>query len=127
MRIVLAVCWQRDAPDLCQRAEGIIIVMPQAQTSFVDAPGGFQLPPQVGSLNICHQVARTNIAPGIFIGLFAKELAVVGAFLADDFRTLNQRGVVDQCGTAFSAGRVVFGFVKTEAANMTHRPNGRPL
>ena len=51
---------------------------------LVDTIRCFQLRPQVRSLQIGHQIAGANIAPGIFIDLTTEELAAVSALFTDD-------------------------------------------
>ena len=118
-----AVGWdarQFDAAGLCQRQEAVVVLLPQCQTALVDAFRHFQLAPQVSGLQVRHQIAGTDVAPGIFIDLATEELAAVGAFLADDFRPIDQGRIVHQRRAAFAAGGVVFGFMEAEAADMAN-------
>ena len=111
VRIVLAVrryARQLDAPSLRQRQETVVVLLPQCQTALVDAFRHFQLAPQVGGLQVRHQIAGADVAPGIFVDLTTEELAAVGALLADDFRPIDQSRIVHQRRTTFAAGGIVW-------------------
>lgn len=99
---------QLDAAGLRQRQEAVIVLLPQCQTALVDAFRHFQLAPQVSGLQVRHQIAGTDVAPGIFVHLTTEELAAVGALLADDFRPIDQSRIVHQRRAAFAAGGVVW-------------------
>ena len=118
---------QFDTPGARQRQQRIIVVLPQGQALLVDALRRFQLRPQIGGLQVGHQIAGANVPPGIFIHQAAKELAAVGAFFANNLRAFHQRAIVDQRRPALTAGGVVFGFMEAEAADMADGAQRAPL
>ena len=78
-------------------------------------------------MQIGHQIAGADIAPGIFIDLTTEELAAVCAFFTDDLGSFDQRFIVNQRRAAFTARRVVFGFMEAKAANMTNGSQCTPF
>ena len=130
MRVLPAVGRNRrqfDTPGARQRQQRIIVVLPQGQALLVDALRRFQLRPQIGGLQVGHQIAGANIAPGIFIHQTAKELAAVGTFFTNDLRAFHQCAIVDKRRPALTAGGVVFGFMEAEAADMADGAQRAPL
>src|SRR5207248_1724864 len=66
------------------------------------------------------QMARPDVDPGVLVHKPAKELAAVGALLADDLGALDQRGVVDQERAPLAAGDVL-GLVEAESRQRAQR------
>ncbi len=110
-----------------QRRQGIKIGLPQREALLINTIRRLQLRPQVGRLQIRHQIAGANIAPGIFIHLATEELAAIGALLTNNLSAFNQRPVVDQRRTAFAPGGVVFSFVEAKAADMADGSQRAPF
>lgn len=63
----------------------------------------------------------------IFVDLTTEELAAVGAFLADDFRPIDQSRIVHQRRTTFAAGGIVLVSWKLKQPMWPMVPNALPL
>jgi len=87
-----------------------MVLTPDIQTSLRNAQRFFHLRPQKGRDHFAGQVGRSDIHPGIFVDLAAKELAAVVPF-SRMISARSQAVIIDQQSTAFP-GNDVFGFME---------------
>src|ERR1700738_363218 len=89
----------------------LIVVLPNVFPLCLNIITAFQLSEQKCRENIRRKIARSDIYPGVFVYLAAKEAAAIRTFLPDDFSSLDKFRIVDHQGPAFST-RKVLGFVE---------------
>ena len=70
--------------------------------------------------NIRWWIAGTEVDPGVLVNDASQEPAAIGALVANDLRPFHQFRIVDEKGTALSAGKVL-GFVKALGCKATER------
>src|ERR1700759_2242064 len=120
MPVVLAVGRNDRAAQhaaLLERGKHIVIAAPDREPVGRDPFGLLQLGPQERRRDLARQERGSDVLPGIFVDLAAKEPAAVGAFLAHDLGGLDQFAIVDEQAAAL-AGNSVLGFLQAEAADI---------
>ncbi len=89
-----------------------MISVPDLDSTRVDFFSSLQLAPEYGCEQVAQHPAGSDIHPGVLVDLAAQELASIRALLAKGLRSFDERGIVDQQGTALTAGDVL-GLVET--------------
>src|SRR6201999_3423118 len=102
---------------LLERGEHLVIAAPDRDPLGRDALRLLQLRPQERRRDLARQERGSDVLPGVFVDLAAKEPAAVGAFLAHDLGGLHQFAIVDEQGAAFT-GKDVLGLVEAEEADV---------
>src|SRR5437773_9343553 len=83
------------------------VVFPDATALALNLFPCFQLGQQESGQQIGRQITGTDIDPGIFVDLSPEKLATIGSLLADEQRSCDKRGIVDNERHTFSAGEVL--------------------
>src|SRR5258708_1992391 len=100
-----------DASCLCPGTQSSVVVFPNASAFFLDRRPHFELRVEKCRQHITHEIARTDIDPGILVHQPAKKSAAVGSLFANDFGAFKEAAIVNQQRATFTTSNVL-GFVK---------------
>src|SRR5258707_4324382 len=100
-----------DASRLCPGTQSSVVIFPNAPAFCLDRRPHFELRVEECRQYITHEIARTDIDPGILVHQPAKKSAAVGSLFANDFGALEEAVIVNQQRAAFPTGNG-FGFMK---------------
>src|SRR5258706_14681707 len=104
--------WQPDISAVCPIVQAIAITRPYLLPPSLDPVPCFQLTIKKCRQKVRWQIAGTDINPGVFVYLPAKEPIAICPFFTYDFRTLNIFWIIDQQGTALATSKIL-GLMKT--------------
>src|SRR3546814_679591 len=79
-----------------------VVTVPDGKAPCGDLAGLLQLGGEERGNDLAWEIGRTHVHPGVLVHLSAKELAAVGALLANDLGALRHGWIVDQQRTTFA-------------------------